>query len=259
MQLDFTGPTTVVAGTSSTNFTLTPDSSFSWQATLSDGGAGGTFTPPAIAPSSTAQTFVYNAPLTPGIKSIAVAAAVAFVGPPYLLIPTVPDPLNITVLPAGGITTQHLYQFPQQAGVPPFQVLQTNNQLPAANMPYTPPTLVSFGAVEYGSGTLTNLSQSYGFVIVGPFQTTDRIQMRVKVLARGTSKFNLNYEFSTDQGTTWYIGEQKASTASSADDGSDYSQDAHANFNVGYWWRICVYNTDGSTENIAFEWRLHEY
>lgn len=113
---------------------------------------------------------------------------------------------------------------------------------------------------EYGASTLTGITHETGQAIIGPWQTTDRLQMRIEVCVRGTTDFNLNYEFSTDQGTTWYVGEQVASATVSVDDGSNYPKEAHGHFNVGYWWRISVWNRDTVNPlNIAYEWRLHEY
>lgn len=113
---------------------------------------------------------------------------------------------------------------------------------------------------EYGAGSTTGISSLAGQKILGPWQTVDRTQLEVKLHVRGTTDFNLDYEFSTDQGTTWYVGEQKPSSAVSIDGGANYPKEAHGHFNVGYWWRISVWNLDAVNPlDIAFEWRFHEF
>lgn len=124
------------------------------------------------------------------------------------------------------------------------------------------PPVVTFATArdEFGAGTVTGLAVASGQVIVGPWQTTDRTQLEIKVHARGTVGFNLNYEFSTDKGSTWYVGTQRSSATVSEDDGAAYPEEAHFHVNVGYWWRISVFNKDASNSlDIAFEWRFHEY
>ena len=126
-------------------------------------------------------------------------------------------------------------------------------------LPIVPFSLSSLGAWEYGAGTASSLPVGNGSTIVGPFQCQEREQMQVKVHAESANTFNLNYEFSTDKGTTWYVGQQVPSSTGTADDASGAVQQAHGHFNVGYWWRINLYNTDSTAENIVFEWRLHSY
>jgi hypothetical protein len=80
--------------------------------------------------------------------------------------------------------------------------------------------------------------------------------MSLVVRVVGTGAFNLNYEFSTDQGTTWYVGQQVASSTITADDGTaTYTQAANLNITVGYWWRVNIYNPGGSGITVAAEWR----
>jgi len=123
-----------------------------------------------------------------------------------------------------------------------------------------PPVVTATGAThEYGAGTVATIHVGEGQVIIGPWQTIDRTQIEIKVAVRGDAAFDLNYEFSTDKGSTWYVGEQAASAVVSVDDGSNYANEAHFHVNVGYWWRISVFNTDVSPLNIAFEWRFHEF
>lgn len=123
-----------------------------------------------------------------------------------------------------------------------------------------PPIVVPVMGGEFGAGTALDVLPAEGQVIIGPWQTVDRTQLRIQVYARGTVPFDLNYEFSTDKGTTWYVGQQVAAAAVSADDGGSYAREAHGHFNLGYWWRISIFNTDGAIPlNSAFEWRLHEF
>lgn len=116
------------------------------------------------------------------------------------------------------------------------------------------------GVGEYGAGSVASVAALSGQILVGPWQTVDRRQYEIKVQARGTTTFNLNYEFSTDKGATWYVGEQVAAASVSIDDGANYAKEAHLHVNVGYWWRVSVYNTDTvNTLAVACEWRFHEH
>lgn len=125
-----TGPSTVAENTSSTNFTITPSVPITGTYTMGDGGFGGTFTPPSLtwAASSAPQTFVYNAPNHPGMTQIIPVWSGGGIttNPPYLLI-------TIT----GANAAQHIYKYPQFGGVPPFQILITNDQIPGANVVFT--------------------------------------------------------------------------------------------------------------------------
>ena len=125
--------------------------------------------------------------------------------------------------------------------------------------PPVPPVCAITGATEYGAGTATGVLNNTGQVIVGPFQTIDRDEMEIAVNVRATQAFHLNYEFSTDKGTTWYVGQQADSAAVSSDDGGAYGNQANIHFDVGYWWRISVFNASGSTMDVAFEWRFHSF
>jgi hypothetical protein len=125
--------------------------------------------------------------------------------------------------------------------------------------PVPPAVTISGTNREYGAGKVTDIRASEGQLLIGPWQTVDRTQLEIKVYARGTSAFDLNYEYSTDRGTTWYVGDQRAAATVSEDDGGAYPYQAHFHLNVGYWWRVGVYNTGGSALDIAFEWRLHEF
>jgi hypothetical protein len=151
MAVVFTGPTTVPVGSASSNFTLAPQIPTSGTYTMSDGGAGGTFTPPTItfASSVVAQTFTYTASSL-GMKHIGfgLSGGAPLTSPPYS---------NITAV--GASPPQHVYQMPQFAGIPPYQVLASNNQLPGANIPaansYTMTGPATLAAGATGTYTLT--------------------------------------------------------------------------------------------------------
>jgi hypothetical protein len=118
----------------------------------------------------------------------------------------------------------------------------------------------SIGTQEVGAGTLAGLISGASAVIIGPFQTAERNQLRITVHLKSTVAANLDYEYSTDKGTTWFIGQQVASHVTTADDGVvGYNNEATYNFEIGWWWRISVRNTAGGAGNMAFAWRLHWY
>lgn len=127
-----------------------------------------------------------------------------------------------------------------------------------------PPTFVPINQAnnapvqEYGAMQVFALGAATGQVVVPPslpaFQCQDRQDMALVVRAVGDAAFHLNYEFSTDQGNTWYVGEQVASSTITADDGtSGFTQNAVMNITVGWWWRVSIYSSAGA--NIALEWR----
>lgn len=113
---------------------------------------------------------------------------------------------------------------------------------------------------EYGAMQAFSLADVTGQTLVPPnrpaFQTQDRQDMSLVVRVVGTGAFKLDYEFSTDQGTTWYVGEQVASHTITADDGTAlYVQNATLNITVGWWWRVNIYNASGGAITVAGEWR----
>lgn len=88
------------------------------------------------------------------------------------------------------------------------------------------------------------------------FQTQDRLNMSLVARVVGTGAFKLDYEFSTDAGTTWYVGQQVASSTITADDGTaTYTQSAVISITVGWWWRLNIYNASGGDITVAGEWR----
>ncbi len=86
----FTGPTAGQINTASTNYTITPDGTYTGTITLSDGSAGGTFTPSSLTFSggSDAQTFTYT-PASTGTKTLSVSASPA--------LGTNPSPISVVV------------------------------------------------------------------------------------------------------------------------------------------------------------------
>lgn len=248
---NITGPSTVAAGTSSTNFTITPSPvAITGTYTMNDGGAGGSFTPPSLtwAASTTPQTFVYNAPAMSGVKTIT----------PVWSVPvqrTAPPTINITV--TGANAAQHLYQFPQFAGVVPFQILRTNDQIPAANMPFVPPVapvVTLYGTMEAGGGTIVGLTSGASSVIMGPIQTPGREGLRQSIFVQANGPFHLDYQFTTDGGTTWYTSKQVASVTTTLD-GTLWANEARLKVVTGFQFQIQITSTVG-TINANFEKRL---
>lgn len=118
--------------------------------------------------------------------------------------------------------------------------------------------------VEYGAMQLYSLPILTGTTIFPAgiptgIQCQDRQDMSLVVRASGTAAFNLDYEFSTDKGTTWYIGQQVNSTAVAADDGTvGFTQNAFLDISVGWWYRVNIYNPSGTAPvNVVAEWRLY--
>jgi|ERR1700737_2156476 len=249
IEIDFTGPATVAAGGVSGNFTLTPTALFTGNVVINDSGAGGSFTPAVLswASSTATKTFVYNAPNVAGVKTITPVPNIGSGGA------CVPTSLPITVL--GAQPPQHLYQFPQFAGVPPFQILRSNDQIPAANMPYVPPTLTSRGTTEAASGTAVGIPAGTGYILMGPIQTPVREGLKQIVSVQGSGPFNLDYQFTTDGGVTWYNGDQVPSTTTAAD-GTGMTNQAHIKVSPGFQWQVVVWNTGGSSITVNFERHL---
>lgn len=70
--------------------------------------------------------------------------------------------------------------------------------------------------------------------------------------------FTLDYQFTTDGGTTWYIGYQVASTTVTVDGGAaGFTQNARMDIQLGYQYRVQYYNNSGSNGAGAYEWRLY--
>lgn len=129
-----------------------------------------------------------------------------------------------------------------------------------------PPTFVPINQAnnahvqEYGAMQAFTVADGTGQTLVPPslpaFQTQDRQDMSLVARVSATGAFRLDYEFSTDQGATWYVGEQVASSTITADDGTAlYTQNAVMNITVGWWWRVKIYNGSGGDIIAAGEWR----
>lgn len=279
------GPSSVAGGATSTDFTIIPAINITGTYTMIDSGYGGTFTPPSLtwAADSTPKTFKYNAPNTPGIATITPvwSGGSVVTDPPFLL---------ITV--TGANATQHIYQMPQIAGVPPFQILATNNQIPAAAMPapaavpqhlyqfpmfsrvppfgivitnnqipaaitppVVPPTTTTYGTIEAGGGTVAALAAGATVTLIGTMQTPVRDPLRKTFFAAANGTFDLDYQFTTDGGTSWYTGKEVASSVVSAD-GTTYLNAAHFKITTGFQWRVVITNTSAPAINVAYEHRL---
>lgn len=129
-----------------------------------------------------------------------------------------------------------------------------------------PPTFVPINQAnaapvqEYGAMQAFAIANGTGQTLVPPslpaFQTQDRQDMSLVVRVSATGAFRLDYEFSTDMGTTWYVGEQVNSHTITSDDGTaTYTQNATINITVGWWWRVNIYNGSGGSITAAGEWR----
>lgn len=280
-----TGPSSVAAGGTSTNFTITPaPAPITGSYALTDGGFGGTFTPPRLSwiADATPQTFVYNAPATPGLVAItpvwydmstqtipvflllnvlgANPAQHIYYNPQQAGVPPFQIVQTNNQIPGANVVfvavPQHIYYFPQVAGVPPFQIIQTNNQIPGAiTPPPTPATATIIGTTEAATGTIAGIGAAGSYTLMGPWQTPFRISLKEVISVQATGTFNLDYQFTTDFGTTWYPGPQVVSSTSFAD-GTAYTQRAHMKIEPGFFWRIQVYNTSGVTIDAAFERRF---
>lgn len=129
---------------------------------------------------------------------------------------------------------------------------------------FVPKSKISDAPVqEYGAMIALALAATTAQVIVPPgqasgFQTQDRQDMRVICRVVGKGVIRLNYEFSPDQGTTWYVGKQAASAVITVDgDAAGFVNAAELDIPVGYWWRVSVYNTTAGAIDIVGEWRYY--
>jgi hypothetical protein len=132
------------------------------------------------------------------------------------------------------------------------------------------------GAIEWGSGVFTVLGAGTGLTLVPPqapgidprngtpfpilvfFSNGDRASMAILVNVAATAAFNLDYQFTTDGGATWFIGQQIPSVTVTVDGGvAGYTQSASINVQVGYQYRVQIWNTAGGSLNGAYEWRLY--
>jgi hypothetical protein len=111
------------------------------------------------------------------------------------------------------------------------------------------------GTMEAGNGTISNLLPGDSETIMGPISTPFRPSFREVVNVQGNGPFRLDYQFTSDGGTTWYQGLQVASTTTSAD-GTTTTNKAHVKLNVGVFWQIIVWNPGPGSLDITFERRF---
>lgn len=127
-----------------------------------------------------------------------------------------------------------------------------------APVPPAPP--VATGAAqnqEAGTGTITNILAGGSVVIMGAIQLPYRQSMKEVVNVQASGPFNLDYQFTTDFGTTWFTGRQIASSTSGAD-GTAYTNRAHAKWEPGWFFRIVIYNSGVSAIDAVYDKRLLE-
>jgi hypothetical protein len=133
------------------------------------------------------------------------------------------------------------------------------------------------GAIEWGAGIFTGLATATPLTLYPPqapgTDNRTNLPFPTSVFAstsggRGTQSmvinvaanegFNLDYQFTTDGGTTWYIGDQVASSTVTVDGGAaGYTNVASLNLQLGFQYRFQIYNNSGSTLNGVYEWRLY--
>lgn len=136
------------------------------------------------------------------------------------------------------------------------------------------------GAIEWGAGIFTGLATATPLTLFPPQKPANdnrtgppAVPFPTNVYAstaggRGTQSiilnvaanegFNLDYQYTTDGGTSWYIGDQVASSTVTVDGGAaGYTNVASINIQLGYQYRIQLYNNSGSTLNGTYEWRLY--
>lgn len=164
--------------------------------------------------------------------------------------------LALVLTISGSNASQVTSWYPQFGGVPPLQILWSNNQLPAANVPPVPPVSNMSGSIEAGNGTISNLAAGIEYTIHGPLQCYDRKSFNQVWFVQGTGAFNLDYQYTPDQGANWYIGKQVPSSTVTVDGGAaGYTQEARFVVQPGYQYRICLFNTSGGAINLTWEHR----
>lgn len=110
---------------------------------------------------------------------------------------------------------------------------------------------------EAGTGTISNILAGDSVVLMGPIQWPYRAAVKEVVNVQATGPFHLNYQFTTDFGTTWYTGRQIASSTNGAD-GTTLTNRAHAKWEPGWFYRILIYNSGASPINAVYDKRLTE-
>jgi len=172
------GPATGVSGTPSTNFTLTPAAATLDTITLSDGGAGGTFTPASLTISSaSAVTFTYT-PLSTGVITLTLTSLNGFTitGSPLTYTSTssysVSGPssgaqgqpsTNFTITPAGNLSDTITFTDSGAGGTfTPNSISWSGDHTPHT-FTYTPVNagLITIALISSGGFTVTGSSFTY--------------------------------------------------------------------------------------------------
>lgn len=135
------------------------------------------------------------------------------------------------------------------------------------------------GNLEWGAGTIGPLATVTAATLFPPQNATsmtnqsippvappaltshvnrDRSSMALLVIVAADHAFNLDYQFTPDGEANWYVGQQIASSTVTVDGGTaGYTQSAVLNVQVGFQYRVQIWNTSGSNLNAAYEWRLY--
>lgn len=123
--------------------------------------------------------------------------------------------------------------------------------------PIVPPATSTYGTFEAGTGSIIGIPAGGSVILMGPWQTPFRVSLKEVVSVQANGTFNLDYQFSTDNGTTWYTGRQVPSVVSAAD-GTATTNRAHMKIEPGWYWRIQITNTDAGSINAVYEKRFTE-
>lgn len=135
------------------------------------------------------------------------------------------------------------------------------------------------GNIEWGAGTIGPLATVTAYTLFPPQNITtmtnqsipptavpalpsmvnrDRSSMALLVIVAADKAFNLDYQFTPDSGANWFIGQQIASSTVTVDGGTaGYTNAAVLNAQVGYEFRVQIWDTAGTSLNAAYEWRLY--
>ena len=112
------------------------------------------------------------------------------------------------------------------------------------------------GNDEAGAGVETGLADATAAIIRGMKKCTDRANMRIICSVGATGAFRLNYLFTTDAGTSWFIGKTVTASTVTVDGGTAlYVKSAQLDIPIGFQYKIEIYNIAGTTNDYAFEFR----
>lgn len=122
---------------------------------------------------------------------------------------------------------------------------QTNTGTPGAG-----------SGVNAALGATTAENLHVGAPGIGHCQERTNVRRILHVAATGA--FRINYMFTTDGGTSWFIGEQYSSAAVTVDGGTAlYTQAVNAEVHLGVDFRVQIYNPGGGS--IAYAYEVREY